>query len=355
MSGNIRDEPPATGLPQNQSEWKASVEKMGLTDMINDTGIQTLRELNKTSGSRITFRPYLALRSVWRQYPANKFTVSKWISQDAIDTAKTSLSGRSGWKQYIKRVEEKGRSGPQMPLDDLGAFTLVHFTQAQVFDLPGETNNETQKIFSSPGKIGYSLGGQSNPYPISETPTRPQTRSTTAQLNPQMAALNLNESPPQKSLSQESPPKGSTPHFQGKGKQPEFSTPVKRSPSEPSPLETVSPLNPDWNLPASKESIVNNALVNFLNGILTSQLGVRAHWSPEQRVFKILDLLEARTDGLLKHKQHDLPLAIIEVKPYVRNYKLSNVRMQESAQIASWIAHHPTSGEARYANKMDLW
>lgn len=53
-------------------------------------------------------------------------------------------------------------------------------------------------------------------------------------------------------------------------------------------------------------------------------------------------LFEARVDGILHRKKDDKVYAIIEVKPFRRDPSQSAIRMQEAAQMASWISsHHP--------------
>jgi len=89
---------------------------------------------------------------------------------------------------------------------------------------------------------------------------------------------------------------------------------------------------------------VNIALISLLNALTIFHEDVRADWAIDRKVFHFSNLFEARTDGFLKIGREEFPLAILEVKPYVRNSNLTQVQMQESAQMASWIYDHPNFG-----------
>lgn len=93
------------------------------------------------------------------------------------------------------------------------------------------------------------------------------------------------------------------------------------------------------------EQIVNFALLASLDAI-TVRCAPKGTpmWSPERRGFQVrkgdVKIYEARVDGILKKRGSDEILAIIEVKPCMRDSTLA-IRMQETAQMAAWICQHP--------------
>jgi hypothetical protein len=111
-----------------------------------------------------------------------------------------------------------------------------------------------------------------------------------------------------------------------------------------SSLEAISPMDPALVKPANDEQIVNIALISFLQALTIFHEDVRADWAIDRKVFRFSDKFEARTDGLLRSGRNEYPLAILEVKPYVRKSNIKQVQMQESAQMASWIYDHPHKG-----------
>ncbi|KAI1177955.1 hypothetical protein F4777DRAFT_539861 [Nemania sp. FL0916] len=69
----------------------------------------------------------------------------------------------------------------------------------------------------------------------------------------------------------------------------------------------------------------------------------------ERKAFKVLDsgfgkVYEARVDGYLRRRADGEPLAIVEVKPFNRKAKHTEIRMQESAQMAARVCQHPCGG-----------
>ena len=90
---------------------------------------------------------------------------------------------------------------------------------------------------------------------------------------------------------------------------------------------------------------MNVALVDFLNAV--RWFFVRdSDWSFERKAFQIGNKksgqgFEARVDGLLRRVSDNNILAIVEVKPCVRLNQATNIRMQESAQMAAWISDFP--------------
>jgi len=105
---------------------------------------------------------------------------------------------------------------------------------------------------------------------------------------------------------------------------------------------------------ADDEEIVNAALVQFLSTV-TMHFVPNAHWTHKRKAFQIGNKkddngFEARVDGFLRRRSDDTVLSIIEVKPCVRLRQRPNIRMQESAQMAAWIASFPDNCTGQDSN-----
>ncbi|KAK2679949.1 hypothetical protein RAB80_005130 [Fusarium oxysporum f. sp. vasinfectum] len=94
------------------------------------------------------------------------------------------------------------------------------------------------------------------------------------------------------------------------------------------------------------EQIVNTALVLFLNALTLHCDYAQGAWTIYRKTFVVkasaTKVYEARVDGLLRVK--DRTCAIVEVKPLIRygsEKTLDKIRMQETAQMAAWIAQDP--------------
>ncbi|KAE8349305.1 hypothetical protein BDV28DRAFT_63305 [Aspergillus coremiiformis] len=86
------------------------------------------------------------------------------------------------------------------------------------------------------------------------------------------------------------------------------------------------------------EEIVNIALQNFLNALSVHFEG-SLRWSPHRVRFTFESgsaVFEARTDGYLRDNRTSNVIGIVEVKAALRTAD-NAVRMQESAEIISWI------------------
>ncbi len=95
---------------------------------------------------------------------------------------------------------------------------------------------------------------------------------------------------------------------------------------------------------AEDEQIVNTALILFLTEI-TLYYKVPAKWSLHRKTFLFgkagNKAYEARVDGYLQSFHDDKIKAIVEVKPFIRDKKISDIQMQEGAQMAAWISSDP--------------
>lgn len=108
------------------------------------------------------------------------------------------------------------------------------------------------------------------------------------------------------------------------------------------------------------EQIVNMALVNYLNALSVHCKSVKGKWSIHRYPFQVYapdhKIYEARVDGYLRYEKEKMEIrAIAEVKPGIR-YRTKTYRwaiqMQETAQMAAWISHHPPSLEDKNKGSM---
>ncbi|KAL9623818.1 MAG: hypothetical protein Q9160_001809 [Pyrenula sp. 1 TL-2023] len=346
--------------PTSKTKWiSLAQEEDGLINDISVHGINAMTRCERISASNIAFTPFLILRSIWQTKSAKEFKPSEWLLQQDLDAAK-GFSNRSSWKNYIRRIEEHGEAQPKFPVPDIGMFTLVHHHQTQVGRLKKkyEPNQETPKIFHpQPSNIRprsqnsdssnahvhsselrdpfdksplASKGGQSGRASKGLFGENKSTRSSNREdIASQMGRLNIGDAGPDHSRREDE----------------DAQTPESHMILDPESRATVSPLAAALTPAANDEQIVNVALMLLLNATTVSCPGVYADWNSHRRAFHIRNILEARTDGYLRHEAQDTPLAIVEVKRYVRSGNPGKVQMQESAQMACWIAEHPDKGD----------
>lgn len=94
-----------------------------------------------------------------------------------------------------------------------------------------------------------------------------------------------------------------------------------------------------------EEKIVGGSLVLFLKSLTRNCPGLKGRWFLSSDTFVVRDYqagkaYEARMSGMYADRRED-PRMGFEVKPFSRIPVLHNIRMQEAAQVAAWIAEHP--------------
>jgi hypothetical protein len=115
----------------------------------------------------------------------------------------------------------------------------------------------------------------------------------------------------------------------------EYRPPVKRKPL---------PASPNYIEPGdvtNDEQTVNLALHLLIYSLTMHHPESSAHSSMHRLGFQMRSYFEARTDGYLKTRRSNKVWAIYEVKRYRRVTNKAQVQMQESAQMAAWIAERP--------------
>ncbi|KAI0141198.1 hypothetical protein GGR57DRAFT_487535 [Xylariaceae sp. FL1272] len=305
-------------LPRDVMQWTDRVQALGLGNLsIHDADTHF-------SGSTIDERKFLLLRIIWLEKKSEHMLYKNpapWISDEYFTKSRESLSKpmiATAWKNYLASISKSRETLTKEAFAGLGTFSLVRYHQLQTLEPDHSFTDEGRpKLDFTPVGHRTRLRLQTAA-PV--TPTRPSAHPTFAD---QFQELNISESP------------GS----------PDTEPSVSVSSSG---LDTSSPfLDPDIQAKATEdEQIVNTALILFLNALTIHFPALAADWTLHRRAFRCFDqnnkkIYEARVDGVLRRKTNKEPLVILEVKPYLRDSKKNEIRMQESAQMAAWVNEMP--------------
>lgn len=302
-------------LPHQLSEWRGARKRFGCEHM----DIHNLVAPN--SGSLVNVEQFLALKVIWvkqKQRHADKYLTSIGFEEGVFDKRRNAMMAREAWKCYLDMVDDNHKADlerrpfpwtldSEFP-DRLGGFQSAFDHQLEIQLLSKESNNaDVEKVTVS------SMPGVSPMAPVTPRLER---------LRPRMQ--NFSYAPP------------------------EPETPQRPSVFRPT-VDMSARKNEQPNLPkATDESIVNTALVDFLKAVWVDEKR-RSGWSLEKKAFHFHPQgtgigFTALTDGHLRVTNRSA--AILEVKARVRprtdpgNHK---IEMQESAQMALWIAQEPES------------
>ncbi|KAI0970014.1 hypothetical protein F4678DRAFT_480727 [Xylaria arbuscula] len=245
--------------------------------------------------------------SIWKW-----FRRSLWIGKTYSAWAKEFLENNAEikpfWSNYLGSFDTPGTELTKKGYNGLGTFSLVKYHQLQ-----------SQSVHSSDGEAPHKVVFHSPPI---SSRTRLQTRGVPT--TPTRVPVDQDFS------------------------QLALSTPGSNSWS-PSPAlgSGDSPYTEASTLKAIKdEQIVNVALIEYLNALAIHYPNLVADWTLHR--FPLIaqnsnreKTYEARIDGYLRRRIDGFPLVILEVKPYTRESKEDDIRMQESAQMAAWINQYP--------------
>ena len=291
-------------LPSSLHDWRAARKRLGCDDM----DIHNL--ITPNSASEITVQQYLTLKVLWRkqkQAEMEKYLGSIGFEQGIFDKMKDSMNGRKAWRLYIEAIGANvGLPPARKPYtrhtilsDDLGGFQLVLHNQLEVTELPVKTTeNDVNKVEVTP---------------------------MLDRLRPRPRRL--------------------------------FEPSVPQTPQRGSVFDAIEDIStskhPEPKLPDAKdEQIVNSALVSFLQAVWIDDER-NSNWTLKRKEFRFNCKdsgagFAARTDGHLEMSSHlrGQSAGILEVKARFRpradpgNHK---IEMQESTQMALWIAQEPQS------------
>lgn len=263
------------------------------------------------SASEIHLPQFLVLRAIWPDHTSilMDYLVKLGFQQTDYEKRKATMREDKAWKAYIDVLEENFkhrqpkpyRSRSRFPAD-VGRFEIALQNQLKIYE-------EKASAKRTSAEEGFAADVESR------------------QLRPR-PPLQMMPATPERSL--------------GSVKM-DFETPG--TPSQPVPL------------PAEDEALVNVALIAFLQAIWTLDAAHDTWWSPHRKAFKFVPTLQsdvigksftAVTDGHLEAPSElgKKSAAILEVKAAHRkrqNRGRHRIYMQESAQMALWIAAEPDS------------
>ncbi|KAF2965604.1 hypothetical protein GQX73_g7965 [Xylaria multiplex] len=265
-------------LPKDPTAWEAASNQL-VWKSIHHYGLAC-------SGSGISREQFILLRTLWKSHTIDSLYArdrSTWIDDSSFQEAQRFLSSSaiaSTWQRFLestgtppKTLEEQGYAG-------LDTFSLVRYEPNRQEDKKSAQTESCRPILPDPDpeapRSGTAYrGGSPAPY---ETPE-------------------------------------------------DFSSPFE----DPRVFKAIQ-----------DEQIVNTALIEYLNALAIHCTELEANWTLHRLPLIARDhtgtkTYEARVDGYLKSRQDEQPLAIMEVKPFTRKTKKAAIRMQESAQMASWI------------------
>lgn len=349
-------------LPSNPSQWKAEVERR-VPESIREQGIYAL----DTTASKITLQEFLSLRVLWRKGNSKLLTDGSILPANALAAAETYLKTLAPWSKYIGHLQS-GQRGDQRPSQDIGAFSFVDYYQTQVLRARRDNDGpETPKVYFTPIAARVRARARHRAAQKQDTPTKSLgssdpftditgysfTESTDDCLT-KITGVQSAKTPGDDLLSKNFEAL-KLENEQTKGieaiQTPEAS-PSTADPTEPLHVSPLSPLMGVATPAACDEQIVNTALVLLLNSVTMFHPGISADWTMHRRIFHLSDVMEARTDGYLRHEIRDAPLAILEVKAAQRvGSKVKRIRMQEGAQMAAWIGDQPEKGQVPLKSK----
>lgn len=306
-------------LPKDPATWKAEF-KLLAWKSIHEYGLAC-------SGSEISRPQFLLLRTLWVERSAGRLYASDrsaWIDGSSFQYAQQFLSSgpiAPTWKQFLKSTSTHPETLEQQGYADLHTFSLVRYHQAQSQGLSSK-GNDSAKVDMSP--IAKRTRNQlKQRVAVQPSPTPAPKLSGLEQL---VEELDLSDFTPN-----------------------QLPTTIDRGGSR-APYETPGDVSSPFEDPRmfkaiQDEQIVNTALIEYLNALAIHCTELKANWTLHRLPLIARDhqgekTYEARVDGYLRRRRDGQPLAIIEVKPFTREKKLTAIRMQESAQMASWINQH---------------
>ncbi|EGX88238.1 hypothetical protein CCM_08281 [Cordyceps militaris CM01] len=303
-------------LPDSKKTWCRQVEAHGLED---DT-LFTITQLN--SASKIGLPQFLMLQVLYRRIqPISK--LEKLFQDGAVTAenwtaAKTCLASCQQYQGYIHSIF----SGEAV----IGSFAPARLYQKQSSELIEQPDSspevDSSKIF------------------LPKRVTRSQTRAERGSPTPKSSAVETEEFA-KLALHTPKQPSGAGDGFSSSSAGTPSSylySPNNGTPIPPSVADKVYRFIED-------EQIVNFSLIVLLDTLIMMCPAVKGSWSPYRCPFSVRDagveIYQARVDGVFR-PQHDRPgNMIVEVKPHSRHVNQMDVSMQESAQMAAWIADYP--------------
>ncbi|GAA92856.1 similar to An19g00370 [Aspergillus luchuensis IFO 4308] len=312
----------------DRADWNDCAQEYG----VKGVSIYDLEEYN--SASKINDAQYISLRALWTFAHDTEFDPQKWGIQ-GVEAARETLGKLKGWKSFLEAVSLEVPPDKIHPIErDLGRFELIWYYGQLIRWAPSATDTEeninvtpwSERLRERKAQLGSEPFSQQNPphpYPI--------------HLMECLKTLGGEEE--EQAKEERGRPSSSQ-------SQKQESSGTSRIDMDPETDSDDSNLDPSYeerkDFPrASDETMVNAYLLGLASLITLSIEGVEAHWTSERKGYKFCDengikLYEARTDGHLYLSNNGKTMAIVEVKPVLRD-ESPRVMMQETAQMAAWI------------------
>lgn len=299
---------------------------------------------------------YLTFRSYWNDYrPEDVSFEDLGLSQKDVKEAKARLKRSSPYKEYLADIDAfSNRGRPLGKLADLGAFTLVRHFQQQITNTDRE--DAAEKVIVTPIRTrsrSAALDAAAAGKQVMRQPNF-QLESLVPRGPSPTESYSSSDGDP---MDQESPSPSLraanraniTHQTAGRSASDSNGSPMSTDNSDPGNTASFISDHSAISVTAANilytrtedESIVNTFLILLLNALCLGCEEVTAEWSMKRWMIKHpfgSGSLEARTDGCLrKHGTGDV-VAIVEVKPYVRDPYQDQIKMQETTQLIAWIA-----------------
>jgi hypothetical protein len=335
---------PTIKLPATETRWKSLIAASHPELQYHEL----LPAIPMSSASKMTFDQFLLLRVIWKKArpPADLWqecTRGVYTTPEVAQQAKDFLSRLKSWKPYLEMIgnntpfkktlrdpEERPPMNvavPEFPEKPQVFATALHQQRCcEKLRTPMDEDNLPSKVDVAPAP-----------------PSHPVAAS--------MAALSINPQTPTRQRADD----------MDLGD--DFDLYVSQTPGTgyTDRLNNLSPVAPISNeeginyAAVEDEQVVNSALISFLQAITLYHPYVQGEWDYFRHPFVMKSNLnekiyEARVDGLFRTYGFSNPRMIVEVKPFLRYLSLpvlDKIRIQEGAQMASWIAQHPPVSKDR--------
>jgi hypothetical protein len=299
----------------------------------------------------MTLRHFLCLKILWKRSDAGKFQLHRYVDQRAIKKAE-ELIKKPKCKAFFDNIGSK-----KYPDDSI--FSLVHLYMDLVFKVNAATTSfGSPKVLLTP--LPVRGRHQRERTPESPLTGRDSTPSDVEMRTPPNPAKSRRGTQRRLSFLDREDPRmdADMPEMQGNLSEASPSASHVSDSTAEGP-DGLSPAHPSEFTPSEDEILVNMAFVLLLNALTEPDGTMRSkgyRWLPNREAVKIFNslpasgaggtvvgnkaadkLLEARTDGCLRHTEHNLSAALVEVKPCVREQNLERIQWQEGVQMAAYI------------------
>ncbi|KAF1738252.1 hypothetical protein CRV24_000175 [Beauveria bassiana] len=321
-------------IPEDAEEWFDMVQE---ANEISSKASMHIAHTNYHSGSRIRHSEFLHLRAFWQPHEEGVHVLRHYMSDAEVEGSSfkgyvspknmnlagiicRNLSGH--WREY--RAQINANASYLTSDQSAGPWSLC-LVALHTKKSDRQKSPDIEDDYSHIIKTGYTYKAES--------------RSSGVTREPQSAQfVNLPLQTPERR-----------------------SRPAVAIHGTPAAISYSSGMSVPGNVQSVDEMYSNMALLLFLQAATTeaSEYLENMTWIPPRLALKltaataagngakIVELMRALVDGYLckRHGREfeDAPLAICEAKPFVRSEHISKTQRQETAEMASWIAHHGDS------------